>query len=382
MAEHYIGTMSGTSLDGVDAVLVDFAPAEPERLQQVLAHAHEPFDATLRAALLALNQSGPDELHRSAQATQALAQAHRRAVERALTSAGLGPADVRAIGVHGQTVRHRPDLPHGQGYTVQLDPSPHLGEALGLDTVSDFRSQDVAAGGQGAPLVPAYHRALFARAGEAVAVLNLGGMANLSLLEASGAVTGYDTGPGNVLMDAWMQARLGEDCDRDGRLAASGGVDEGLLAALLAEPFFALTPPKSTGRDLFSMAWLRARAGPELDRIAAAGASGDADAMATLAELTARTVADALGPCAARTLWVCGGGAFNTELMRRLQQRLAAMRVRSTAEVGLPPDQVEACAFAWLARERLAGRPTTLAAVTGARGDRSTGAHRLGRSRG
>ncbi len=369
MAERFIGLMSGTSLDGVDAVLVDFSP--PQGLQQVLGHCQVPMAAELRQALLELNTPGPDELNRSALACQGLARLHVAAVRELMQEARLQPQDIRAMGVHGQTVRHQPGLPDGQAYTLQLDPSPWMTEALGIDTVSDFRSQDVAAGGQGAPLVPAYHHALFAAPGRAVAVVNLGGMANVSLLPADGPVTGFDTGPGNVLMDAWMHSRTGAPCDRDGRHAAAGEVDEALLAALLDETFFRLPPPKSTGRDLFSMAWLQGRAGQRLQ-----DCRFD-DVMATLCELTARTVASALTTAQARTVWVCGGGAFNPELMRRLQRHLPAAAVQSSADAGLPPDQVEACAFAWLARERLAGRPTTLSSVTGARGGRITGAHRV-----
>ena len=370
MPDLFLGMMSGTSLDGVDAVLVDFSP--PGGLQRVLSHAHEAFDTPLRQELLSLNSSGPDELHRSALATHALGRVHVRAARRVLASAEVSFTDVRAIGVHGQTVRHQPDLPQEElGYTVQLDPSAMVAEALGIDTVSDFRTQDVAAGGQGAPLVPAYHRALFAQPGVNVAVVNIGGMANVSRLQSDGGVSGFDTGPGNVLMDAWMQDHMGLDCDVGGRLAAAGTVDADLLARLLAEPYFAVDPPKSTGRELFSRAWLQTRASGRLLEVA------DADLMATLCELTARTISDALASFPASQVWVCGGGAFNAELMRRLQMNLARASVRSTSDAGLPPDQVEACAFAWLAREHLEGRTANVPAVTGARGARVLGAHRV-----
>lgn len=368
--ELFIGLMSGTSLDGVDAVLVDFSAAAGG-FQRVLGHVHEPLGDELRQELLALNRSGPDELHRAALATHGLAQAHANATMHLLAATGCAARSVRAIGVHGQTVRHRPDRPGGCGYTVQLDPSAALGEAVGIDTVSDFRSQDLAAGGQGAPLVPAYHQALFARPGQAVAVVNVGGMANVSLLDGQGGVVGFDTGPGNVLMDACMQAFTGDRYDRNGHTASDGTVLQRLLQSMLAEPYFSLPPPKSTGRDLFSMDWLELHLGAELR------SRPLPDLMATLCELTARSIAEPLGRFSAAEVWVCGGGAHNLDLMQRLQTALPGSAVRSTAAAGLPPDQVEACAFAWLARERLAGRTTTVAAVTGATGARSTGAHRL-----
>lgn len=367
----FLGLMSGTSLDGVDAVLVDFSPPRGG-VQAVVGHVHVPFDASLRRELLALNTPGPDELHRAALATHGLARVCIDATRRLLETTGVKPGEVRALGVHGQTIRHRPDLPGGLGYTVQLDPSALLGEAVGIDTVSDFRSQDLAAGGQGAPLVPAYHQALFGRPGEPVAVVNIGGMANVSLLDGQGGVMGFDTGPGNVLMDACIQWVAGQACDLGGRVAASGRVSDALLDAWVQnEAFFALAPPKSTGRDLFSLAWLKRRLGQTPQAQALPGL------LATLTELTARTIAEAIAPFGAGRVWICGGGALNDHLMSRLRSWLPKCSVQSTAEAGLPPDQVEACAFAWLCRERLAGRPTTVAAVTGAQGARVTGAHRV-----
>ncbi len=360
----YVGLMSGTSLDGVDALLADFdSPSGPT----VLGHRHVALPAALRAELLALNRSGADELHRAALAANALARLYADAVTGLLDDCRRSPHEVRAIGAHGQTVRHRPGEFDRCGYTVQLLNGALLAERCGIDVVCDFRSRDLAAGGQGAPLVPAFHAALFHRPGVAQAALNLGGMANLTLLHAQGAVGGFDCGPGNVLLDLWAQRHLGRDFDADGAWAATGRVDAALLERLLAEPFFARAPPKSTGRDLFDAAWLDRRLDPAL---------APADVQSTLAELTARAAADALRrhlPQAQRLL-VCGGGALNAHLMRRLAALLPAVAVESTAAAGLPPLQVEAAAFAWLARAFVERRPGNRPEVTGAAGPRILGA--------
>jgi anhydro-N-acetylmuramic acid kinase len=276
---------------------------------------------------------------------------------------------VQAIGAHGQTVRHRPGEFDGTGYTLQLMNGALLAELTGIDVACDFRSRDVAAGGQGAPLVPAFHAACFGRAGCAQAVLNVGGIANLTLLDGDGGVRGFDCGPGNVLMDAWVQQQRGQPFDAGGAWAAQGRVHGALLAALLREPFLALTPPKSTGRDLFTADWLQAH-------LAAVGAPvAAADVMATLAEFTATAAVQALQRHApgAASLVVCGGGAFNAHLMRRLAA-LSGLPVDSSAERGIPPDQVEALAFAWLARARVRREPGNLPSVTGASGLRVLGA--------
>ena len=365
-AAHFIGLMSGTSLDGVDGVLAGIDVDAPSALQ-VHAHVHRPFDADLAGELLALNSPQSDELHRAALAGNAVARAYAEVVAQLLARARLPPSAVRAIGAHGQTVRHRPGLFDGTGYTLQLINPALLAELTGIDVVADLRSRDLAAGGQGAPLVPAFHAALFARPGDNVAVLNLGGIANLSLLQADGRVTGFDCGPANNLLDHWCGLQLGRPYDDHGRWAAGGRIDEGLLARLQREPYFALVPPKSTGRDLFNPAWLAAQ---QLDTVAAQ------DVQATLAELTAWVCARDLRQHApaTRELLVCGGGAFNDDLLTRLSARLPGVAVRSSSTRGLPPDQVEACAFAWLAAMRVARRPGNLPAVTGARGPRLLGA--------
>ncbi len=367
MSERYIGLMSGTSLDGVDGVMVEWTGADAQSMR-VLAHAHLPFESSLAAELLALNTSGTDELHRAALAGNELARLYAAMTARLLERSGVSATQVRAIGAHGQTVRHRPQQFDGSGYTLQLNNPALLAELSGIDVVADLRSRDLAAGGQGAPLVPAFHRALFGRAGEALAVLNLGGIANLTLLGADGSVTGFDCGPANALLDHWVGRHRGEAFDAGGRWAASGQVDAPLLALFQAEAYFEQRPPKSTGRDLFHADWLAAH----LD---ARGPIAPEHVQATLAELTAWACARDLHRYlpTAEALLVCGGGAFNGHLMQRLANLLPGVRVGSTAERGLPPDQVEACAFAWLARAFIHREPGSLPSVTGARGARVLG---------
>ena len=365
----YIGLMSGTSLDGVDGVLVDFLGHT-----QVLQHASCSFNVGLRAELLALNTPGDNELHRAALAANALVGCYAEVVQLLLQRAGLPASGVRAIGAHGQTVRHRPQMFDGTGYTLQLNNPALLAERCGIAVVADFRSRDVAAGGQGAPLVPAFHRAVFGREHAAIAVLNIGGISNISLLpagdERAGAapILGFDCGPGNALMDHWCLTHTGRPFDAGGQWAASGSVLPELLSDFLSDPYFGSAPPKSTGRDLFHPGWLAARMG---------GRVFDAvDVQATLTELTARACADDLRRYGTdcRRLVVCGGGAFNDHLMARIAALLPDVDVMSSAAVGLPPQQVEAAAFAWLAHAAVGRRAGNLPSVTGARGARVLGA--------
>lgn len=362
-AQLYIGLMSGTSVDGVDGVLVRLGDGQAPA---VLASASLPMPADLRRELLALNQSGDDELARGALAANGLARLYAQAVAALLQQAGIPASDVAAIGAHGQTVRHRPEL----GYTVQLNAPALLAELTGIDVVADFRSRDVAAGGQGAPLVPPFHAAIFG-APQGRAVLNLGGIANVTLLEPGQPPRGFDTGPANVLLDGWCQRHLGLPYDADGRWAATGQVLAPLLEQLISsEPWFALPPPKSTGRDLFNLQWLD-------DRLAAFDGPKPApqDVQATLQRLTARTVANAIDASAAATqeVFVCGGGARNPGLMRELAYCLQRP-VHPTDALGVPAQEVEALAFAWLAQAFVQRRPAGVPAVTGARGPRILGA--------
>jgi anhydro-N-acetylmuramic acid kinase len=367
----FIGLMSGTSLDGVDGVLAELPQpvSGAHDAIRVRAHVHLPMPAALAAQLLALNRSGPDELHRAALASHGIVDLYDTAVGQLLAGSGVERAQVVAVGAHGQTVRHRPREFDATGYTVQLLDGALLAERCGIDIVCDFRSRDLAAGGEGAPLVPAFHAARFAEPGRAVAVLNVGGIANLTLLGADAAVSGFDCGPGNLLMDLWCRRQTGRPYDAGGAWAAGGRVDAALLAGWLADPFFARMPPKSTGRDLFDEDWL-------LRAAAAAPTPAPQDVMATLAELSARAAAEALRRHAPATgrLMVCGGGAHNQHLMRRLAALLPGVAVESTAAAGVPPDQVEALAFAWLAQRFVQRLPGSLPSVTGAREARVLGA--------
>ncbi|MDP3700890.1 MAG: anhydro-N-acetylmuramic acid kinase [Hylemonella sp.] len=364
MSERYIGLMSGTSLDGVDGVLALCEAAQT----RVLQHAYCPFPADLAAELLALNSPGDNELHRAALAANALSRLYAQVVDELLRGANLPASAISAIGAHGQTVRHRPGAFDGTGYTLQLNNPALLAELSGITVVADFRSRDLAAGGQGAPLVPAFHQALFGQAGQTVAVLNIGGISNLSVLRDN-AVLGWDCGPGNALMDAWCRRHTGRPYDDEGSWAASGRSHPGLLQQLLQEPYFALPAPKSSGRDLFNPAWLE-------QRLVSFEALPAEDVQATLTELTARVcAADVLRHAAgSHRLIVCGGGALNLYLMHRLQAYLPALEVTSSEQQGLPPLQVEAAAFAWLARKSLHRETGSLQSVTGARGARVLGA--------
>ena len=363
----FVGLMSGTSLDGIDGVAVRW-PRDDAPTLQVLGHAHHAFDARLRDRLLALNESAPNELELAAAAAIAVSRAYADVVSDLLLRTDLQREAVRAVGAHGQTVRHCPQAPGG-GFSIQLLDGAALAERCGIDVVCDLRSRDLAAGGQGAPLVPAFHADRFALAGEARAVLNLGGIANLTLLHADGRIGGFDTGPANVLLDAWAAEHRGAPYDAEGRWAASGHVDAVLLQRLLSEPYFQRPPPKSTGRELFQANWLKTHVAA-LGRTLAA-----ADVQATLAELTACSVAQALQRHLpdARGLWVCGGGAFNRHLLTRLAALLPHLHVQTTDSLGLPAQQVEAVAFGWLAREFVERRPANRPDVTGADGPRLLG---------
>jgi anhydro-N-acetylmuramic acid kinase len=363
----YIGLMSGTSLDGVDGVLVDLSCMPPK----VWGNASTSLPDDLRQELLALNTSGADELHRAALAANALVRVYASVVHSLLLQTGVSAHQVRAVGAHGQTVRHRPQEFDGTGYTLQLNQPALLAELCGIDVVADFRSRDVAAGGQGAPLVPPFHRAMFTPPQHDAAVLNLGGIANVTLLPASTdqPLIGFDCGPANALMDVWCQRHTGHSYDKDGQWAASGTVQPTLLRRMQQEPFFALPAPKSTGRDLFHATWLE-------KQLQGLGALAAHDVQATLAELTAWACADSvqrhLPHCQA--LIVCGGGAYNTHLMSRLQMALAPCKVQASDLHGLPAQQVEAAAFAWLAQQTVLRQTGSIQSVTGARGARILGA--------
>ena len=366
----YIGLMSGTSLDGVDAVLASFEDRASGMAVQTLGHVHLPFSDSLKASLKALNWPADNEIHRAQLAANALVQTYHQAVQQLLTGLDINAARVRAIGAHGQTVRHQPQRWDGIGYTVQLNQPALLAELTHVDVVADFRSRDVAAGGQGAPLVPAFHREIFSVPHENVAILNLGGIANISVLASDGRVWGLDTGPANTLLDSWCLHHTGQPWDEAGQWAASGRVIEPLLQALLQEPYFAQQGAKSTGLDLFNLPWLMPFLLPYADAPAR-------DVQATLVELTAITIAQALQATQLpfKQLGVCGGGVFNAYLMARIQALLGVdVAVRSTAHWGVDPMHVEALAFAWLAKQCVTGSVGNVPQATGAKGARILGA--------
>ena len=360
----YLGLMSGTSADGIDAALAQFPPEGGCRFVEGLTL---PWDPLLRERLVALGQGGElaslDEL---GDVDARIGLAFAAAAVALLQHSGVEAAQVKAIGSHGQTVRHRPSA--SPAFTLQLGDANRIAERTGITTVADFRRRDVAAGGQGAPLMPAFHLAMLGTADEDRAVLNLGGIANLTLIPRVGTLLGFDTGPANALLDAWCERHTGHAYDADGAFAASGVVDEGLLARWRADPWFTLPPPKSTGREQFHLAWVQQQIGD--------GQHVAADVQATLLELTAVTVADALLrdlPGAGRVL-VCGGGVRNGHLMQRLAARLPGVVVESSARHGLDPDYLEAMGFAWLAQRTLDGLAGNLPSVTGATGLRVLGA--------
>ncbi|MHA6823415.1 anhydro-N-acetylmuramic acid kinase [Ralstonia pseudosolanacearum] len=370
ISERYIGLMSGTSLDGVDGVLVDFSGPRP----MLLTDAYVPFPPALRQAFFDLQSAGHNEIHREALAANALADLYAECVAQLLHESGCDPREVRAIGAHGQTIRHQPGEHDGIGYTRQTQHAAVLAERTGIDVIADFRSRDIAAGGQGAPLVPAVHRALFALPDAWRVVCNIGGIANLTVLppqqsDACDRVLGFDCGPGNALLDYWVHAHRGEAYDRNGEWARSGWIDAALLETLRSEPFFARMPPKSTGRDLFNPTWLQQQAGDTLERIR------PEDVQATLLALTADTIADAVRTHAPRTasLVVCGGGARNGALMQRLAAQLPGTLVAASDDFGVPAHQVEALAFAWLARQCVRREPGNVYHATGAAGPRVLG---------
>ncbi|HEU0282994.1 MAG TPA: anhydro-N-acetylmuramic acid kinase [Gallionella sp.] len=350
--ELYVGLMSGTSLDGIDAVLVDLGDAQPK----LLAKYYASFDDALRNDLLALHQPGHDELHRAQLAGNQLARLYAAAVNMLLDTANSSNAKIKAIGCHGQTIRHRPE----HGYTLQIGNAALLAELTGITVASDFRSRDIAAGGQGAPLVPAFHDKVLRHPATHRVIVNIGGISNLTNLPPDAATSGFDCGPGNLLMDTWCMQHLGKPYDDSGAWAASGKVLPALLEKMLDEPFFTLAPPKSSGRDLFNMAWLRSKL---------QGDERAEDVQATLLELTCRTIAQAIRQhCAGTTkIYLCGGGAHNTALRRRLIALLPDSSVQTTDVLGVEGDYLEAIAFAWLAQQTLHGKPANLPLVTGAR---------------
>lgn len=359
----FIGLMSGTSLDGVDAVIVSQQGAE--LLQQ--GQHFVPYPTELKHLLLDLHTPALDDVHQAAVISNRLSELYAQAVKELLAESSLPASEVTAIGCHGQTIRHCPDLPNGQAYTLQLGNHARLAELTGIAVVGDFRSRDIAAGGQGAPLVPAFHQAVFAVPDKHRVIINIGGIANLSDLPVNGHVTGFDSGPGNLLMDDWTLQHTGNPYDASGAWAVRGEINQELLHALLADPYFVLPIPKSTGRDLFNQAWLNNHLQAHTDT--------PQNVARTLLELTAVTIAQSLQHYCpgAEEVYICGGGAHNLALTDRLQA-LCGLSIQRTDVLGVGADWVEAVAFAWLAQRCIDHLPGNLPAVTGAAGPRVLGA--------
>jgi anhydro-N-acetylmuramic acid kinase len=359
VSQLFVGLMSGTSLDGADAALVDFSGATP----RTLAFATVAFTSDLRERILALCEPGTDSLELAGRASLELADVYARAVEAVIAAAGVSRREVTAIGCHGQTVRHRPDL----GFTIQLNDPARIAERAGIDVVADFRRRDMAAGGQGAPLVPAFHEAMFRHPARSRVVVNIGGISNVTWLQPGQRTLGFDCGPGNVLLDGWTRRHLGLEYDEDGRWAASGKTDSALLDRLLDEPFLDAVPPKSTGRELFRMEWLEERLPANYEAV---------DVQSTLADFTARTIVDAIDRFCPKAgeIFLCGGGARNAALASRIAGLAGARPVAMTDALGVPTGHVESMAFAWLAMKCVRREPVDLTAATGARAPRILGA--------
>jgi len=353
--EYFIGLMSGTSMDGIDTALVDLSKGSPHLLASLV----HPWPEAERQALQDLAAGGHCSLEALGRLDAIAGERFAEAAIGLLKQAGLTASDICAIGSHGQTLHHAPDGP--DGFSLQVGDASRIAERTGITTIADFRRRDIAAGGQGAPLVPAFHQAYLASTVESRAVLNIGGIANLTLLPTQHQTSGFDTGPGNCLMDGWTQAKLGLPYDRDGAWAASGSVHPALLERLLQDPYFTRPAPKSTGTQYFSAQWLALH-------LQALPGIPPQDIQATLAALTVQSIAQALiaSPADIRRLLVCGGGRHNAALMRGLAAALPDVTVAGSESLGLDPDNMEAMAFAWLARQTLAGLPGNLPSVTGA----------------
>ncbi|MFC1589656.1 anhydro-N-acetylmuramic acid kinase [Pseudomonadota bacterium] len=357
MPEYYVGLMSGTSMDGIDAVLIDFSDSETPKL--ICSHSHD-WPEDIHQQLLATRDLPDERLNTLSPLDIRLGEIFAEATLELLDNAQLSTSDIIAIGNHGQTIRHRPDA--AKPFSLQIGDAKTLTQKTGIRVVDDFRTADIEAGGQGAPLAPAFHEAVFRSNSENIGVLNLGGIANLSVLpsDQNQPVTGFDTGPANTLMDAWIEKCCGKSFDENGDFARSGKINQTLLEQLLADNYFKITPPKSTGFELFNIEWLNKSLSDKNLR--------DADVQATLCELTAQSICGAIKQHAPTInhLLVCGGGVHNTYLLERIQSTLPECKVESTEAYGIHPDWMEAMAFAWLARCKLNNQPAKLASVTGA----------------
>lgn len=357
MDELYIGLMSGTSLNGVDAVLLAL---DNKQLKLIQTHS-EPFPADLYAALQQLIITQQTSLAQLGTIDHQLAVIYSTAVKKLLHTVGIAAAKIRAIGCHGQTIYHQPD--GAERNSLQLGDPSFIAETTGISVVADLRRRDMAAGGQGAPMVPAFHAAAFRSAESDRVILNIGGIANITILprDSNSPITGFDTGPGNTLLDQWTQRQRDLAFDQNGEWSATGNVIGSLLERLLADPYFAKAPPKSTGREYFNLSWL--------EQHIVASEYPVQDVQATLLELTCQSIAHAINEYAkdATEVFVCGGGAHNPRILQRLSQLLMPASVSTTTTLGVQPDWVEAAAFAWLAKQTMHKQPGNLMSVTGAK---------------
>lgn len=353
MSELYIGLMSGTSVDGIDAAVVDFSQAQPT----LIAQQYSPYSADFRQRILALCRPGNDEVNRLGELDILLGKQFAKTTQVLLAHHKINPQKIRAIGSHGHSIRHHPE----RGFTLQIGDPNIIAAETGITTVADFRRRDLAFGGQGAPLVPAFHQAIFSDASVNRVIVNIGGIANITLLpkEKNLPVFGFDTGPGNTLLDAWAEKQLQQPRDEQGAFARSGTAQPELLTRLLNDAFFKMPAPKSTGPEYFNLTWLESFLPATIQA---------RDVQTTLVELTARSIIAAIKPhFSTAEIYVCGGGVHNTYLMQRLRDAAMHYSVASTEKLGIHPDWVEAMAFAWLAKQTLAGKPGNLTAVTGAK---------------
>lgn len=363
LSAYYIGLMSGTSADAVDVVLVDFVE---DRLKLLASHS-VPLPLELRTKIHLLATPGcnstQNQIDQLGELDQQLAELFASAINDLLKKSTLNRSTIIAIGSHGQTIRHRPPHTSLHPFTIQIGDPNVIAQRTKITTIADFRRRDMAAGGQGAPLVPAFHCALFHNSEVDRVVVNIGGMANITCLPAIGSATGFDTGPGNVLMDAWILKNHNKNYDTNGDWAASGQVNNELLSQLLKHPFFTILPPKSTGREDFNLEWLESQIQKITPQLSAA------DIQATITELTTVTISTSIRAFSQNhsEVFVCGGGAYNTHLMNKLQQQLPNSVVASTANLGIAPEWIEAIAFAWLAKQTMNRQKGNLSAVTGAK---------------
>ncbi len=362
--QYYIGVMSGSSLDGIDVALVDFRNSQCE----VVSTHFQAYPEYIKQDLLALHFPSDNELEKSALIANRLAFLYAEAIQHLLEKNSLLPGDVTAIGCHGQTIRHQPKQNNNIGYTIQLSNNALLAELTGITVVGDFRSRDIAAGGEGAPLVPAFHQAIFSSRSKNRAIINIGGIANISYLEKDGRVSGFDSGPGNMLIDYWVGRVLDKAYDDNGNWAATGQIIDHLLEKLLSDAYFSLMPPKSTGRDLFNQSWLEAHIAEKH--------YPTEDIARTLTELTSQSICNALQQYCPEVdeVYLCGGGARNQLLVSSIHSKLDTIPLFSTKHIGVDIDWVEAVAFAWLAKQAIEKKTGNLPSVTGAAGLRILGA--------